>query len=254
MPFCFVHRGPGRSGTGEARLEEEDEIYQPLVRPAILVVSTRMFALGLLILNLLVNFSVFSDDSQVGLTGWNAVVKNSEGDSTLTIFLALLPMALVSCLCLYFACLIWRYGSEFSMIVNTSIVNAWMCPVLGAIAMIVGQMFGPDLFLITSNGGILLYMISMTRVLYEIRYDIRQAGDLGNFLIALENARSEKSREDNVTISAKLHGSPNEVTNSSHAIPSKAQLSSTDAREAEIPWVPSHSNEEFRENIPTHNN
>lgn len=66
--------------------------------------------------------------------------------------------------------------------------------------MIVGQMFGPDLFLITSNSGICLYMIAMTRVLYEIRHDIRQAGDLGNFLIALENVRSEKNREENTRI------------------------------------------------------
>ena len=67
--------------------------------------------------------------------------------------------------------------------------------------MIVGQAFGPDLFLITSNTGILLYMISMTRVLYEVRHDIRQAGDLGNFLIALESARSvpEKHHRENAT-------------------------------------------------------
>jgi len=195
MPFCFVHRGPGRSGTGESRLEE-DEVYQPLVRPAILVVSTRMFAIGLLLLNLLLDFDVLSDDSQVGQTGWAYVIENPGGGSTLTIFLALLPMALVSCLCLYFACLIWRYGSEFSMVINTSIFNAWMCPVLGALAMIVGQMFGPDLFLITSNSGILFYMISMTQALYEIRRDIRQAGDLGNFLIALESTQYSKSRDN----------------------------------------------------------
>ncbi len=195
MPFCFVHRGPGRSGTGESRLGEEDEVYQPLVRPAILVVSTRLFALGLLILNLLVNFDVLSDDSQVGRTGWATVVMNPEGDLSLTIFLSLLPMALVSILCLYFACLLWRYGTEFSMIINTSVFNAWVCPVLGALAMIVGQCFGPDLFLITSNTGIALYMLTMTRVLYDIRHDIRQAGDLGSFLIALEHARSSKRRE-----------------------------------------------------------
>jgi len=195
MPFCFVHRGPGRSGAGESRLGEEDEVYQPLVRPAILVVSTRMFALGLLILNLLVNFDVLSDDSQVGRTGWATVARDPEGELSLTIFLSLLPMALVSILCLYFACLLWRYGTEFSMIINTSIFNAWVCPVLGALAMIVGQCFGPDLFLITSNTGIAFYMLSMTRVLYEIRHDIRQAGDLGSFLIALEHARSSKRRE-----------------------------------------------------------
>lgn len=197
MPFCFIHRGPGRSTGGDSRLDEEDEVYQPLVRPAILVVATRLFALGLLALNLLVNFDVLSDDSQVGLTGWATVLESTDSDSTtLTIFLSLLPMALVSILCLYFAFLLWRYGTVFSMAINTSFLNAWASPVLGAIAMIVGQTFGPNLFLITSNTGILLYMMAMTHALYLIRYDIRQAGDLGSFLVALENARSvDKQRE-----------------------------------------------------------
>ena len=214
MPFCFVHRGPGRSSRGESGFDEEDEVYQPLVRPAILVVTTRMFALGLLVLNLLVNFDVLSDDSQVGLTGWATVVRSPEKASNLTIFLSLLPMALVSILCLYFACLLWRYGTVFSMIINTSIFNAWVCPVLGALAMIVGQTFGPELFLITSNTGILLYMLFMTRVLYEIRHDIRQAGDLGNFLIALESARSDKNREnttEDVSHSANVTQSEDEI-------------------------------------------
>ena len=246
MPFCFVHRGPGRSGTGEPRLDEEDEVYQPLVRPAILVVSTRMFAIGLLILNLLVNFDVLSDDSQVGRTGWVTVVNKPEGDSTLNISLALLPMALVSCLCLYFACLIWRYGSEFSMVITTSICNAWMCPVLGAIAMIIGQMFGPNLFLITSNSGILLYMVSMTRALYEIRHDIRQAGDLGNFLIALECARSEKSREENPS-SSRIIDNGTKVSNSSDVTASQATCQSVSDNRKATPRTPSPVNDELGE-------
>ena len=192
MPFCFIHRGPGRGPAGDSRLGEEDEVYQPLVRPAILVVAMRLFALGLLALNLLVNFDVLSDDSQVGLTGWATVAENTDDvdSTTLTIFLSLLPMALVSILCLYFAFLLWRYGTVFSMAINTSFLNAWVFPVLGALAMIFGQTFGPNLFLITSNTGILFYMICMTHTLYLIRADIRQAGDLGNFLVALESAPS----------------------------------------------------------------
>jgi hypothetical protein len=106
------------------------------------------------------------------------------------------------------------------MIINTSIFNAWIYPVLGALAMIVGQMFGPDLFLITSNSGILLYMLSMTRVLYEIRHDIRQAGDLGNFLIALEHARSDKNGEGNHSPSARVQEDAIEASYSSDEVPS----------------------------------
>lgn len=196
MPFCFVHRGPARQTMGELAHDDEDEVYQPLVRPAILIVSTRFFTLGILVLNLLVNFDVLSDDSMVGRTGWATVVNTPDDHDTTIILIALFPMLLVCCFCLYFSCLLWRYGCEFSMIINVSFLNAWISPVFGAVAMTVGQMFGPDLFLITSNTGILLYYIAMVRVLYEIRHDIREAGDLGHFLNALEKASSDKITEN----------------------------------------------------------
>lgn len=197
MPFCFVHRGPGRNETGESRFDSEDEVYQPLVRPAILVVITRLFALGLLLLSLLVDLDTLGDDIIVGTTGWATVANNPTDSSAISIGLSLLPMTLVSLLCLYFACLLWRYGCEFSMVIPTSSFNAWMFPVIGALAMFVGQTFGPDLYLVTSNSGILIYMLAMTRTLYEIRHDIRQAGDLGNFLNALESThKREENRPD----------------------------------------------------------
>eukprot|EP00537_Pseudo-nitzschia_pungens_P013268 CAMPEP_0172393348 /NCGR_PEP_ID=MMETSP1061-20121228/9228_1 /TAXON_ID=37318 /ORGANISM="Pseudo-nitzschia pungens, Strain cf. pungens" /LENGTH=353 /DNA_ID=CAMNT_0013124385 /DNA_START=128 /DNA_END=1189 /DNA_ORIENTATION=- len=192
IPFCFVHRGPGRSETRETQLDEEDEVYQPLVRPALLVVFTRIFALGLFLCSLLVDLDVIDDDSLVGQTGWAWVANNSGENVNFAIIISLLPMTLVAFLCLYFACLLWRYGSEFSMVIPKSSVNAWIFPVIGALAMITGQMFGPDLYLIASNSGILIYMMTMTRTLYEIRHDIAQTGELGHFLQALESSQKRE--------------------------------------------------------------
>lgn len=209
------------------------------MRPAILVVTTRIFAIGLLVLNLLVKFDLLSDHSLIGLTGWSTVVKNPEENYTGGVFLALLPMALVGFLCLYFACLLWRYGCEFSMVINTSFFNAWLSPVFGALALLVGQCFGPQLFLITSNSGLLLYMISMTRVLYEIRHDIREACDLGHFLSALETARSDNNKEDTAAVTNKDSALstkivPNEIwdsTKSTNYAHSKENQSSSSRQE-----------------------
>jgi len=131
------------------------------------------------------------------------------------------------------------------MIINTSIFNAWTWPVIGALAMIVGQMFGPDLFLITSNSGILLYMISMVRVLYLIRHDIREAGNLGLFLHALEDARSEKNREDNSSPSTRI--ATNGIggsTNSTDALQSKDATQSSTSFVEEIRRTPSSNEDE----------
>ncbi|KAG7340498.1 hypothetical protein IV203_024041 [Nitzschia inconspicua] len=193
MPFCFVYRGPGRQGTAEPWRDDDEEVLQPLVRPAVLVVAIRLFALGLLILNLVVNFDVvWTEQNLAGRTGWATVFKDPTNPALDHITLALIPMALVSLVCLYYSLLLWRYGCELSLIIYSSgVINPWLTPVFGSIAMLIGQMFGPDLYLISSNSGILLYMLSMARVLYEARKDLEVSGELGHFLDALGN--------DNVT-------------------------------------------------------
>ena len=51
--------------------------------------------------------------------------------------------------------------------------------------MMAGQGFGPDLFPVMSRTGILLYQLCLLHIMYEVRHDIEQSGDLGHFLDAL---------------------------------------------------------------------
>ena len=194
MPFCFVYRGPGRQATGrEPWRDDDEEVLQPLVRPAVLIVAIRLFALGLLILNLIVNFDVvWSEQDLAGRTGWLTVFQDPSNPAIDHVILALLPMALVSLCCLYFSLLLWRYGCEFSLVIyGAGVFNPWFAPVFGTAAMIAGQFFGPDLFLVTSNAGILVFLLSIVRILLEERKDLEASGELGKFLNALGN--------DNVT-------------------------------------------------------
>jgi hypothetical protein len=189
IPFCLVHRGPGRSeagGTTRAAIDNDEEELQPLVRPATLVVMIRLFALAIFMLTLVVNFDVVWNESDLaGRTGWKTIVENPWSGANAHIFLSLLPMALVSTCCLYFNLLLWCYGSTFSMVIYPCVLNPWIAGIFGTIFLMTGQCFGPDLFPILSNAGILLYQLGLVRVLFEVRHDIRQAGELGNFLTAL---------------------------------------------------------------------
>ena len=126
-----------------------------------------------------------------GRTGWRTIIQEPWSGATAHIFLSLLPMALVTMACLYFAVLLWRYGSFYSMVIYPSIINPWIYPIFGTIFMGAGQVFGPDLFPILSNSGILIYLLTVQRVLVEVRTDMDQAGDLGKFLDAIG--------DDNVT-------------------------------------------------------
>lgn len=188
MPFCLVYRGREAMMTHcNGNGGEDDRIaVEPLVRPQILVYGMRLFSLCLLICSLMVNFDVlWSEQNLAGRTGWATVV-NLLGDSSVTqVALALLPMAITTCCCFYFALILWKYGCELSLTIYSSFINPWMCPTIGVIAMSAGQLVGSRFFPILSNTGICIYMMSMARILYEIRRDIAQSADLGNFLGAV---------------------------------------------------------------------
>jgi hypothetical protein len=193
IPFCMVYRGPGRSArsatmgaNGPGAMDDDEEAMQPLVRPATMTVIVRFFSLGIFVLSLVVNFDVvWNQQDLAGRTGWLTVLESEWTGSTAHVYLSLLPMALTSLSCCYFSLLLWRYGTFFSMVIYPSIINPWVSPIIGTAFLIVGQCFGPDLFPLLSNAGILLYMMCFLRCMYEVRFDMKQAGDLGLFLTAL---------------------------------------------------------------------
>ena len=192
-PFCIVYRGHVRDDDDEeGQINQErvnDELTQSIIRPPTLIVMMRLFALGLLVLSWIINFDVVWDDSPLaGRTGWATVFDDSwDAEETLHILLGLLPMGLTSIVCLYFSILLWRYGTFFSMTIYPNIFNPWLSPLVGIICLMVGQCFGPDLFPILSNSGILIYQISLVILLFEVRVDVRSSSTLGNFLDALSD-------------------------------------------------------------------
>lgn len=199
IPFCMVHRALGRNDANLTGNTDDlegvgdggrglDESHQPLVRPATMVAMIRLFCTFCFLLTLVVNFNVvWSEPDMAGRTGWATLLGQpwDPSGASMHIFLSLLPMAMVGIGCFYFAMLLWRYGSSFSMKIYPSVLNPWASVTFGTICLLGGQCFGPDLFPVLSRTGIWLYELCFLRIMYEVRYDIRQAGDLGQFLDAL---------------------------------------------------------------------
>eukprot|EP00934_Nitzschia_sp_Nitz4_P007872 Nitzschia sp. Nitz4//scaffold436_size7492//2310//3425//NITZ4_009154-RA/size7492-processed-gene-0.5-mRNA-1//1//CDS//3329551842//7862//frame0 len=238
IPFCMVQRAPGRNTThltGNAAVMQADdmdvvglggsEIIQPLIRPATMVAIMRFFAIFCFVLALVVNFDVaWSDSDLAGKTGWSTLFledwETGRGGSSWHIIFALFPMTAVGLCCLYFSLLLWRYGSSFSMKIYPSVMNPWVSPIFGTACLLGCQCFGPDLFPLMSRSGIWLYQLCFLRVMYEVRYDIKQAGDLGHFLnaigddqvtgsvAAMEMTASERSQSLTKQMSNDLEGLP----------------------------------------------
>ena len=192
--------GAGESGAGEGGTS------QPLIRPATMVSVMRLFSLFCFFLVLVVNFDVvWNEPDLAGRTGWSTLLNEAWGSNraNLHIFLSLLPMALVGCACLYFSILLWRYGSSFSMKIYPHVFNPYLSCIVGTLCLLFFQGFGPDLFPVMSRAGIWIYQVCFLRVMYEVRYDIKQAGDLGHFLEALGDVTVAGSAADIVTASEK---------------------------------------------------
>jgi hypothetical protein len=198
MPFCCVHRSNETlltDGYGSS-LEVGPVAEEPLVQPRTLTWGMHIFCLCMLVCGLLVNFDVLRSESNLaGRTGWATVTGEHIGPH---VVVALLPMALSICFCFYFALLLWRYGCEFSLTIHSSFLNPWMLPTTGVLVMAGGQLFGPDLYPIMSSLGICVYMTSMVRLLFEIRGDLTQSTDLGNFLGAVWTESDSSKRDGSI--------------------------------------------------------
>jgi hypothetical protein len=222
IPFCMVQRAPGRNDThltGNSMAQNSDDLEgagasgagegetsQPLIRPATMVSVMRLFSLFCFFVSLVVNFDVvWNDRDLAGRTGWASLLTDQwdPDGASLHIFLSLLPMALVGLACLYFSTLLWRYGSSFSMKIYPNVCNPYATCILGTVCLLGCQGFGPDLFPVMSRTGIWVYQFCFLRIMYEVRYDIKQASDLGHFLEALGDVTVAGSVADIVTASEK---------------------------------------------------
>jgi hypothetical protein len=200
MPFCLVHRkviieeedqqeGPSSTNNqNTTTLTTTTQITgEPLVQPNILILFMSMFSLLLLTLSIVVNFDVVWTDNEdlAGRTGWITVFKHPWDVGMLHVFLSLLPMLLSSVSCMYFAILFYRYGNGISLTIYSSILNNWLWPIIGVLSMFVGQIFENPMFALTSNIGICIYQFALVMTLLEVRKDLGQATELGDYLGAL---------------------------------------------------------------------
>jgi hypothetical protein len=76
-----------------------------------------------------------------------------------------------------------RYGTQSSMVVHSSMCNPWFYPFFGTVAMAVGQIFGPELYPVMSNAGILIFVIALLALMAEVDKDMIATHNVASFLM-----------------------------------------------------------------------
>ena len=69
------------------------------------------------------------------------------------------------------------------MVVHSSMCNPWFYPFFGTVAMGVGQVFGPELYPVMSNAGILLFIITLLALMAEVDKDMVATHNVAGFLM-----------------------------------------------------------------------
>eukprot|EP00565_Helicotheca_tamesis_P006616 CAMPEP_0185736640 /NCGR_PEP_ID=MMETSP1171-20130828/28412_1 /TAXON_ID=374046 /ORGANISM="Helicotheca tamensis, Strain CCMP826" /LENGTH=394 /DNA_ID=CAMNT_0028407323 /DNA_START=178 /DNA_END=1358 /DNA_ORIENTATION=+ len=157
----------------------------------------RAVSIVLLVMGIIVNFDLIDDvvkvDQLAGRAGWWPLFENDGilWDDKLHLFLSLLPTAILIFCSYYFSLLLWRYGTESSMVVHSSCWNPWFSLFFGTIFLTVGQCFSEKWYPLTSNIGFVLFIISYLHLMNEVDKDMVAASEFVDFLAQVkENGSS----------------------------------------------------------------
>eukprot|EP00591_Stephanopyxis_turris_P012865 CAMPEP_0195518096 /NCGR_PEP_ID=MMETSP0794_2-20130614/12227_1 /TAXON_ID=515487 /ORGANISM="Stephanopyxis turris, Strain CCMP 815" /LENGTH=286 /DNA_ID=CAMNT_0040647007 /DNA_START=380 /DNA_END=1240 /DNA_ORIENTATION=- len=155
----------------------------------------RMLGILLLVMGIVANFDILGVESQnefAGMTGWWALYPWDE--SKVHLLLSLLPTMVLLLTCFYLSIALWRYGTNSSMVVHSSVCNPWFFPFFGTIALAVGQLFDENYYLITSSCGLVVLIFSVILVMKEVDKDMQAAAEFSVFL------NTVKRMGNNVTV------------------------------------------------------
>ncbi|GMH85997.1 hypothetical protein TrVE_jg10153 [Triparma verrucosa] len=164
--------------------------------------------LGLAGVGVVVNFDLVQNkhvDPEAGNVSWMSVFDEGDLEMQVHKILGLLPTLILVLSNLYFAVVMWRYGSNSSMIIHSSYLNPWICMFLGTLVLASGQ-FPRSHFKTTSNAGEAFLVLSIMFLMNEVDRDMSAASEFTDFLEAIEDKTN--SRDENRQIKASIRGVP----------------------------------------------
>mmetsp|Transcript_4670 Transcript_4670/g.5359 ORF Transcript_4670/g.5359 Transcript_4670/m.5359 type:complete len:357 (+) Transcript_4670:214-1284(+) len=146
----------------------------------------RMLSTILFVTGILANFNVLTELTTVGdlagKTGWFAMIGKRDKPFPWDVFLSLIPALILSVCSFALSIILWRYGTNTSMIVHSSFLNPWFGPFFGTTALFLGQLVDGQWFASASNAGQFIYSITLILLMRQIDRDIVSFEEFTDFL------------------------------------------------------------------------
>lgn len=150
-------------------------------RMAVLLWSVRLLAIGLFIINILVNYSLISYNGTDGpIAGNGGYISLSEHSNSNVLWLALIPPITLSTIGILICIQVYRYGTSLTWQQKKN--DRWKLLILGVLAQTIGQIFGTKTYAITSNAGELCLLISSSILLLLIQRELAYAHNFAEYL------------------------------------------------------------------------
>jgi len=176
--FCWMFFDEGRRVSSIITTPMKSFIARNFIR----ILGFFMGATGIFV-NLDLLKDVSNIDVEAGRTGWSTLWKNDSNlETQIHVFLSLIPTAVLILCSFFLSMCLWRYGTESSMVVHSSILNPWFYPFFGTLALTGGQLFGTQWYCISKNIGFLILIISLLLLMLEVDRDINETVELMDFL------------------------------------------------------------------------
>lgn len=163
--------------------------------------SVRIIALGLLVINLLVNFNLPHGHEMAGKVGF---VYFNDIENNTHMWLALLPPLLLSLESTIISVVMQRYAKDFSLGVrNQNYYWRYLLPI--SLIYAATHAFGRRLYPVLSNGGDLCLLIGESIMTYRVQLDLAVAGSFADFLHRSNIVFSGSQRKKSTTPASDVH-------------------------------------------------
>ena len=143
--------------------------------------SIRGIAIGLFIINILVNYGLINSNGSDGdIAGNGGYISLAQHHNSNLLWLALIPPITLSAIGILIMIQIYRYGQYMTWDMKKN--DRWKILIIGVLGQTIGEIFGTKTYAVTSNAGEICLLISSSVLLLLIQRELASAANFAEYL------------------------------------------------------------------------